>query len=174
MEMVFLQIDMAAKSVAALAGGEADVGFMAIDPLRAETTQFTSVYVQIEGFYLVPAGSPIKTDVDCPGTRIVMGADSACGLYLTRNIQQAEPVQVPTSDAVVDAMLEIRLEVAAGVKRRLEADARRERHDVLDRLGGPGGCLRMGAGQGQCSKACQGEGSQQQGTKSSVHGCSLG
>jgi len=123
----FLQFDNAAKSVAALAGGEADIGFMAIDPLRAETTHFTPAYVQIEGFYLVPAGSSIKTnaDVDRTGTRIVMGAGSAYGLYLTRHIKHAELVQVPTSEAVVDAMLKGGLEVAAGVKQGLEADAQR-------------------------------------------------
>jgi polar amino acid transport system substrate-binding protein len=123
----FLQFDTAAKSVAALAGGEADIGFMAIDPLRAETTHFTPAYVQIEGYYLVPEGSPIQTnaDVDRAGTRIVMGAGSAYGLYLQRHIQHATLVQVPTSEAVVDAMLKDGLEVASGVKQGLEADARR-------------------------------------------------
>ncbi len=123
----FLQFDTAAKSVAALATGEADIGFMAIDPLRAETTHFMPAYVQIEGFYLVPEGSPIKAnaDVDRPGTRIVMGAGSAYGLYLTRNIKNAELVQVPTSEAVVDAMIKGGLEVSAGVKQGLESDAKR-------------------------------------------------
>lgn len=126
-EVDFLQFDTAAKSVAALAGGEADIGFMAIDPLRAETTHFTPAYVQIEGYYLVPEDSPIQTnaDVDRAGTRIVMGAGSAYGLYLTRHIKNAELVQVPTSEAVVDAMLQGGLEVSAGVKQGLEADARR-------------------------------------------------
>jgi polar amino acid transport system substrate-binding protein len=123
----FLQFDTAAKSVAALAGGEADIGFMAIDPLRAETTHFTPAYVQIEGYYLVRESSPIRTnaEVDRAGTRIVMGAGSAYGLYLQRNIQQATLVQVPTSEAVVDAMLKDGLEVSAGVKQGLEADALR-------------------------------------------------
>ncbi|MDP3172306.1 MAG: transporter substrate-binding domain-containing protein [Polaromonas sp.] len=123
----FLQFDNAAKSVAALAGGEADIGFMAIDPLRAETTHFTPAYVQIEGYYLVPESSPIRAnaDVDRPGTRIVMGAGSAYGLYLQRHIQHATLVQVPTSEAVVDAMLRDGMEVSAGVKQGLEADALR-------------------------------------------------
>jgi ABC-type amino acid transport substrate-binding protein len=123
----FLQFDTAAKSVAALAAGEADIGFMAIDPLRAETTHFTPAYVQIEGYYLVRESSPIRTnaEVDRAGTRIVMGAGSAYGLYLQRNIQHATLVQVPTSEAVVDAMLKDGLEVSAGVKQGLEADALR-------------------------------------------------
>jgi len=123
----FLQFDTAAKSVAALASGEADIGFMAIDPLRSATTHFTPAYVQIEGYYLVPEASPIQTnaDVDRAGTRIVMGAGSAYGLYLQRHIQHATLVQVPTSEAVVDAMLKDGMDVSAGVKQGLEADARR-------------------------------------------------
>ncbi|MES2384212.1 MAG: transporter substrate-binding domain-containing protein [Pseudomonadota bacterium] len=123
----FLQFDTAAKSVAALAGGEADIGFMAIDPLRAETTHFTPAYVQIEGYYLVREDSPIRTnaDVDRAGTRIVIGAGSAYGLYLQRHIQHATLVPVPTSEAVVDAMLQDGLDVSAGVKQGLEADALR-------------------------------------------------
>ncbi|WP_418317229.1 ABC transporter substrate-binding protein [Piscinibacter sakaiensis] len=126
-DVELLQFDTAARSVAALASGEADIGFMAIDPLRAETTHFTPPYVQIEGFYLVRDDSPIKSnsDVDRAGIRIVMGAGSAYGLYLTRHVRHAELVQVPTSEAVVDAMLERGLEVAAGVKQGLQADARR-------------------------------------------------
>lgn len=126
-EVDFLQFDTAAKSVAALAGGEADVGFMAIDPLRAETTHFTPAYVQIEGYYLVREDSPIRSnaDVDRAGVRIVMGAGSAYGLYLQRHIQHATLVPVPTSEAVVDAMLKDGLEVSAGVKQGLEADAAR-------------------------------------------------
>lgn len=123
----FLQFDTAAKSVAALAAGDADIGFMAIDPLRAETTHFTPAYVQIEGYYLVREDSPIRTnaEVDRAGIRIVVGAGSAYGLYLQRHIQQATLVPVPTSEAVVDAMLQDGLEVSAGVKQGLEADARR-------------------------------------------------
>lgn len=123
----FLQFDTAAKSVAALAAGDADIGFMAIDPLRAETTHFTPAYVQIEGYYLVREDSPIRTnaEVDRAGLRIVVGAGSAYGLYLQRHIQHATLVPVPTSEAVVDAMLQDGLDVSAGVKQGLEADARR-------------------------------------------------
>jgi polar amino acid transport system substrate-binding protein len=126
-DVEFLQFDTAAKSVAALASGEADIGFMAIDPLRAETTHFTPAYVQIEGYYLVREDSAIRAnaDVDRTGTRIVMGAGSAYGLYLQRHIQHATLVPVPTSEAVVDAMLKDGMEVASGVKQGLEADALR-------------------------------------------------
>jgi ABC-type amino acid transport substrate-binding protein len=123
----FLLFDGAAKSVAALASGEADIGFMAIDPQRAETTHFTPAYVQIEGVYLVRQASPLRAnaEVDRAGIRIVVGKGSAYGLHLARNIHNASLVEVPTSEEVVDAMLQGGLDVAAGVRQQMEADAQR-------------------------------------------------
>ena len=123
----FLQFDTAARSVEALGTGAADVGFMAIDPLRADRIQFTAAYVQIEGAYLVPQDSPIQANeqVDQAGTVIVVGAGSAYALYLARAIRNATQLQVPTSEAVVSVMLEQGHPVAAGVRQQLEADAQR-------------------------------------------------
>jgi polar amino acid transport system substrate-binding protein len=83
--------------------------------------------VIIEGAYLVPANSPIKSneEVDRAGTRVAVGAGSAYDLYLTREIKSATLVRAPTSPAVVDMMVAQNLDVAAGVKQQLEADARR-------------------------------------------------
>lgn len=123
----FLQFENAARSVDVLAAGSADVGFMAIDPLRANSIQFTAAYVQIEGAYLVPQDSPLTANeqVDQPGTTIVVGAGSAYALYLKRALQHATMLEVPTSEAVVDAMLEGGHPVAAGVRQQLESDAQR-------------------------------------------------
>ena len=123
----FIEFDTAAKSVEALTTQEADIGFMAIDPLRATGIHFTPAYVQIEGCYLVADDSPIlaNDEVDRPGIRIVVGAGSAYELYLSRTLEHAELVKVPTSEGVVDVMLEKSLQVAAGVKQQLQADARR-------------------------------------------------
>jgi len=46
-------------------------------------------------------------------------------LFLTREIQHAEIVRAPSSPAVVDTFLAQDLEVAAGVKQQLQADAQR-------------------------------------------------
>lgn len=123
----FLQFDTAAKSVEALTREQADIGFMAIDPARAEGIHFTAAYVQIEGAYLVPDGSLLRVneEVDKPGTRVMVGKGSAYALYLARNLKHATLVEVPTSEEVVDAMLEQKVDVAAGVKQMLEADAQR-------------------------------------------------
>lgn len=119
--------DAAGKAAQALAAGAIDIGFLAIDPLRATEIRFTPPYVHIEGAYLVADESPISThaQVDQPGVRVMVGAGSAYDLHLTRALQHAAIVRAPTSPAVVDAFLRQRVEVAAGVRQQLEADARR-------------------------------------------------
>jgi len=104
-----------------------DIAFLAIDPARASEIAFTAPYVVIEGAYLVPATSPIKAneEVDRAGTRVVVGAGSAYDLFLMRELKSATLVRAPTSPAVTDMMVAHKLDVAAGVKQQLEADARR-------------------------------------------------
>jgi len=120
-------VEAAKKSVETVAGGRADVGFFAIDPVRGADIAFTEPYVLIEGCYLVREESPIRdnSQVDTPNTRVAAGAGSAYDLFLTRELKHATLVRVPTSPAVVDAFVEQGLEVAAGVKQQLEADAAR-------------------------------------------------
>jgi polar amino acid transport system substrate-binding protein len=81
----------------------------------------------IEGAYLVPRDSPIRgnADVDRDGVRVVVGAGSAYDLYLSRELKRAQLVRAPTSPMVVDVMVAQKMDVAAGVKQQLEADAKR-------------------------------------------------
>jgi polar amino acid transport system substrate-binding protein len=125
--VAFLEFGTAAKSLEALTEARADIGFMAIDPLRAAGIHFTPAYVQIEGCYLVADESPIRAneDVDRAGVQVVVGAGSAYELYLSRTLKNAGLLKVTTSEGVVDAMREGGLPVAAGVKQQLQADARR-------------------------------------------------
>lgn len=117
----------AGKVVEALGANAWDVAFLAIDPERAREMDYTAAYVIIEGAYLVPKGSAIRAnaDVDRDGVRVAVGAGSAYDLYLTRELKRAKIVRAPSSPAVVDTMKAQSLEVAAGVKQQLEADARR-------------------------------------------------
>ncbi|MBW0449250.1 ABC transporter substrate-binding protein [Paraburkholderia phenoliruptrix] len=126
-ELELIVFDAAGKSVQAVSEERADFGFFAIDPLRGETIAFTAPYVLIEGFYLVRDGSPVKTnaDVDQPHNRVTVGKGSAYDLFLTRELKAAQIVRAPTSPAVVHTFLEQNLEVAAGVKQQLEADAKK-------------------------------------------------
>lgn len=125
-ELELVVFDSAGKSVQAVGEERADFGFFAVDPLRGEKIAFTAPYVLIEGFYLVHQDSPIQTndEVDQPHNRVVVGKGSAYDLFLTRELKAAQIVRAPTSPAVVQTFLEQGLEVAAGVRQQLEADAR--------------------------------------------------
>ena len=120
-------VNTAALSVEALKSKRVDVGFIAIDPVRAADMDFTAAYVLIEGAYMVPMNSRIRsnTDVDRRGVRVGVGAGSAYDLYLTRELKQAEIVRASTSQAVADLIATNRIDVMAGVKQQLESDAKR-------------------------------------------------
>ncbi|PQV46691.1 ABC transporter substrate-binding protein [Paraburkholderia sp. BL21I4N1] len=106
---------------------KADIGFFAVDPKRGEEIAFTKPYVLIEGFYLVRDTSPItgNAQVDRPGVTVAVGKGSAYDLFLTRELQHATLVRIPTSPAVVQGFLDQHLDVAAGVKQQLQQDAAR-------------------------------------------------
>lgn len=117
----------AGSAVDAVKARTVDLAFVAIDPVRGADMDYTPPYVIIEGAYLVRVGSPLQRndEVDRPGTRIAVGRGSAYDLYLTRELKAATLVRAPTSPAVTDLFLAESLEVAAGVKQQLEADAQR-------------------------------------------------
>ncbi|MDM0040164.1 ABC transporter substrate-binding protein [Variovorax sp. J22G21] len=119
--------DSAGKSVEAVTREEADFGFFAIDPIRGAGIAFTAPYLLIEGAYLVKEESTIQSvdEVDQAGRLIAVGGGSAYDLFLTRELRYAHIVRAPTSPAVVDTFVEHDLDVAAGVRQQLEADAAR-------------------------------------------------
>ena len=97
-----------------------------VDPVRAAELSFSPPYVVIEGAYLVPRDSLIRSnaDVDRPGVRVAVGTGSAYDLYLTRELKQATLVRTPVSGQVADTFVAQKLEVLAGVKQQLEENAR--------------------------------------------------
>jgi polar amino acid transport system substrate-binding protein len=117
----------AAASVDAVRNEQADIGFFAIDPARSEGLCFTAPYVLIEGSYLVRDSSALRdnAEVDRAGTRIAVGAGSAYDLFLTREIEHAEIVRVQGAPAVMAALRAGEVEVAAGIRQLLEAEAAR-------------------------------------------------
>lgn len=135
-EIELVVFDAAGKSVEAVANGQADAGFFAIDPLRGESIAFTAPYVLIEGSYLVRNDSLLERneEVDRPGTRVTVGKGSAYDLFLSRELKHAEIVRASTSPAVVDEFVRQGLDVAAGVKQQLEHD--QGRHPGLRLLPG--------------------------------------
>ena len=127
LELELVVVPAAGRAVETVRAGRADLGFFAVDPARSQGIQFTAPYIEIEGAYLVRDASPLTRieEVDRPGTRIMVGLNSAYDLFLTREIRHATLLRAPTSPAVVEEFLRQGVEVAAGVRQQLEADAAR-------------------------------------------------
>ena len=119
--------EKAAASVEAVRAEQADIGFFAIDPARSEGLRFTAPYVLIEGSYLVPAASPIQRneEVDQSDVRIAVGIGSAYDLFLTREIKEAQIERAQGAKGVFERLQTGQVEVAAGIRQVLEAEAAR-------------------------------------------------
>ena len=104
-----------------------DIGNIGAEPQRAQTIAFTAAYCEIESTYLVPAGSPIKTnaEVDKPGIRISVTGRSAYGLWLENNIRQATLMRTDTLDASFDQFVAQKMEALAGLRPRLIEDVKK-------------------------------------------------
>ena len=76
---------------------EADIGFVAFDPVRAAEVDFSQPYALAHNTYVVLERSPIRSvsEVDRAGTRIGVATRDAGDLFLTRNLKQAELIRNP-------------------------------------------------------------------------------
>lgn len=118
----------AAGKVTASAGQDVwDVAFLAVDPVRAGEITFTAPYVLIEGTYMVPDKSPVRTvgEVDRDGATIAVGRGSAYDLFLTRAVRNASLVRATTSADAVQLFVDQKLDAVAGVKQPLALFAAR-------------------------------------------------
>lgn len=111
----FLCFDAARKSYGAMAAGQADICFLAVDPAREAEVAFTAPYVVIEGVFAVPRDSEFATaaDVDRAEVRIGVKRGSAYDLHLSRTLQHASVVR---GEEGADVFREQGLEVAAGIR----------------------------------------------------------
>ncbi len=119
----FAVFDAAGKAFEAARAGKIDIVFLAIEPVRAAEIAFTAPYVIIEGVYMVPTDSPLRTvdDVDREGVRIGVNRNSAYDLYLTRTLKKAQLVR---GESGIELFISQKLEAAAGVKQPLVAYAK--------------------------------------------------
>jgi polar amino acid transport system substrate-binding protein len=124
-EVKFTTYETAGKLADAVKEGAWDVAFLAIDPARAKDIDFSDAYVHIEGTYLVPQDSRLKTvaDVDAKGVRIAVGLKTAYDLYLTREIRNAELVRSGSSIAAIEQFMADKLDAVAGVRQPLDGVA---------------------------------------------------
>ena len=124
--LVYVPFDGAGFVPPAGQAGAWDICFLAIDPKRAEGIDFTAAYVVIEGAYLVPAGSPLRSvdDVDREGVHIMVDHGSAYDLFLQRSLQHAALVYPPEGERAGVFYLAHPVEVLAGVRQPLAEMAR--------------------------------------------------
>ena len=124
----FVPREAAGKVFEALAAGIVDIGFIAIEPVRAAEVEFTAPYVLIDGTYMVRKDSPLKDvgDVDRPGIKIGVGLASVYDLYLTRTLKHATLVRakVGGAPAGIPPFVEQNLDAAAGVRQPLDIYAK--------------------------------------------------
>ncbi len=126
-----------AGQVAAAAVQDAwDVAFLAVDPVRGATIEFTTPYVLIEGSYVVLPDSKLGSigAVDQPGVRICAAANSADDLFLTRALHHAELVRFAGRAEAEAAFLRGGFDALAGVKQPRAALV--QTHPELRRLSG--------------------------------------
>lgn len=126
--LAFVPYEAAGKVFEGAKAGAWDVGFLAIEPVRAAEIAFTAPYVIIEGTYMVQKDAPFRDvgDVDRPGVRIAVGLGSAYDLYLTRTIKNATVMRAATGGgvAMIKMFVDDKLDVAAGVRQQLDAYAK--------------------------------------------------
>ncbi len=124
--------DAARLSLAALARGDADICFVAIEPARAAEVAFTAPYVVIEGVFVVPEDSGITTvaDVDRAQVRIGANQGSAYDLFLSRTLREATLVRGRDGLAL---LREQGLEAGAGIRQAVsDFVARDPRFRIID------------------------------------------
>lgn len=127
----FVCFEAARDSFEAMLTGDADLCFLAIDPAREESVAFTAAYAVIEGVFAVPADSAIVSsgEVDRPGIRVGVKQGSAYDLFLSRTLEQAEPVRgIEGTQVFLDELLE----VAAGIRQPVTDFAAQREIRVLE------------------------------------------
>ncbi|MFT7310268.1 MAG: polar amino acid transport system substrate-binding protein [Paracoccaceae bacterium] len=99
-----------------------DVGFLAIDPMRAEKIAFTQPYIVIEATYAVRAGSDFRDveNIDQKGVHVLTSTGSAYDMHLSKSLQNATLEHSGTPPDSFSEFAEGRCDVVAGVRASLE------------------------------------------------------
>src|SRR3977135_3396756 len=96
-----------AAVIAAVSGGEADIGFIAFEPSRAGTIEFSQTYLLVQQSFIVLDGSSIRTiaEIDRPGQKIAGVRDDSLALSLRRYRKQATLVEIANNPPETKRML---------------------------------------------------------------------
>lgn len=99
-----------------------DVGFLAIDPMRAAKIAFTRPYIVIEASYAVRRNAPFTdvADVDRAGVRVLTSTGSAYDMHLTKTLQHAALERSGTPPESFEEFRAGRCDAVAGARASLE------------------------------------------------------
>jgi polar amino acid transport system substrate-binding protein len=91
----------------AVSSGGADIGFVAYEPSRAGTVEFSQTYMLVQQSFLVLDGSPIRAvaDIDRAGQVIAGVKNDSITLYLKRKLKQATLLEVENNPAGIQRLL---------------------------------------------------------------------
>ena len=104
-----------------------DICNIGAEPQRAEKINFSAAYAEIQATYIVHSNSKINNilDVDKIGNKICVASRTAYGLWLERNIHNAELIQVEGVDSSFDIFLNENLDALAGLRPALIDDVKK-------------------------------------------------
>tara|TARA_Y100000590_G_scaffold31410_1_gene34748 strand:+ start:1731 stop:2459 length:729 start_codon:yes stop_codon:yes gene_type:complete len=104
-----------------------DICNIGAEPQRAEKINFSAAYAEIRATYLIQPNSKLKniSDVDKTGNKIAVASRTAYGLWLERNIQNAELIQVEGVENSFDVFLNKHLDALAGLRPALIDDVKK-------------------------------------------------
>ncbi len=89
--------------IASVKNGEADLGFVAYDPVRAVDVDFSQTYSLAQNTYLVLEDSPLRSvdDMDRAGLRLGVAERDAGDYFLSRTLKNATLKRNPGGDLAV-------------------------------------------------------------------------
>ena len=104
-----------------------DICNIGAEPQRAKKINFSAAYAEIQATYIVQSNSKINNilDVDKIGNKICVASRTAYGLWLERNIHNAELIQVEGVDSSFDIFLNENLDALAGLRPALIDDVKK-------------------------------------------------
>ncbi|WP_347310439.1 transporter substrate-binding domain-containing protein [Defluviimonas sp. SAOS-178_SWC] len=121
----FVHYERAVDVSSSVTSGDWDICFLAVDPKRAETIDFTDPYVRIEGSYLAAPATPYDTSADLVASGDPVGSvvGSAYSLTLMRLPGAEYVVMYEDIHAMLAALDSGEVRAAAGIGSVMEKEA---------------------------------------------------
>ena len=104
----------------AVSSGQADIGFVAYEPSRAGTVEFSQTYMLVQQSFLVLDDSPIRAiaDIDRAGQKIAGTRNDFVTLFMRRKLKAATLVEIENSPTEIKRMLTAKEIDAFGANRQ--------------------------------------------------------